>query len=243
VGLLVLVAVQTSTTACAAEPGAPPSTQRTDQPEEPDLKGSPYTEYGEFDERDEEDEVTRFLQYGRFFGVSLGGGLSGATGNRGSLYQGGFPSFELKLHYWFDFNFAVEMALNVNSHFFETQARGAVDTTLLRTGLDLKYYIPVFNLAAPISFANPYLTLGFGSFQKTDRFQREETVDNDSSVGLTVGAGLEFVMSPRRSSFYISGKASSVTFKDSQTADYEAEGFPNLSGLFYTLTAGFLFTW
>jgi hypothetical protein len=121
----------------AASP-APAARSKTLEPEEEDLKGTPYTQYGEFNEQDEEEAVTRYLQYGRFFGVSFGGGLTGVTGVRGTLYQGGLPSFELKLHYWFDFDLAMEMAVNFSSHYFDTVTRGRVDTTLLRLGLDLK---------------------------------------------------------------------------------------------------------
>ncbi len=213
------------------------------QPEDEDLKGSPYTEYGEFNEQVEEEEVTRFLQYGRFFGVSLGAGLSGVTGNRGSVYQGGFPSPELKLHYWFDFDFALEIGVAVSSHYFQTQVNGQTDVTLLRVGADLKYYIPVYNLAAPITFANPYLTFGFGSFTKNDRFQAQEAVDAESSFGLTLGGGLEFVLSPRRSSFYISAKAHVVNFDDTFTTIYQPEGLQDLTGTFYSFAAGVLFTW
>ncbi|NDD92191.1 hypothetical protein EBZ37_08910 [bacterium] len=225
-----------------ASVSAPPSA-RANQPEDQDLKGTPYTEYGEFNEQNEEDNFTRFLQYGRFVGVSLGGGMTGATGNRGSVYQGGFPSFELKLHYWFDFDFALEMSVSTSSFYWDTQTRGHADTTVLRLGLDLKYYIPVYNLAAPVTFANPYLTFGFGGFRRSDTFQREEIVDSDSSVGLGFGGGLEFVLSPRRTYFYLAGKYHLVNFNDSYTTTYQAEGIDDLSGQFFTFTAGFLFTW
>ena len=222
--------------------GAPASAEPL-KPEDEDLKGTPYTEYGEFNEQNEEDSYTRFLQFGRFFGVSVGGGMVGVTGNRGNLYNGGFPSFELKLHYWFDFDFALEMSVSSASFYWETQSRGRVDTSLLRVGLDLKYYIPVYNLAAPITFANPFLTFGFGSFRKSDTFQLQEVIDNDSSVGLGFGGGLEFVMSPRKSYFYLSGKLHLVNFKDTFTTTYQLEDIPDLTGQFFTFTAGVLFTW
>jgi hypothetical protein len=213
-------------------------------PEDQDLKGTPYTEYGEFNEQDEEEATTRFLQYGRFFGVSLGGGMSTVTGNRGSLYQGGFPAVELKLQYWFDFDFALEMGVNLASHYWDAGSRGPVDTSLLRLGLDLKYYVPIYNLAAPITFANPYLTLGFGSIRKSDTFQAEEVVSNDSSVGVSIGAGLEFVVTPRSSSFYIASKLHFVNFADTFTTLYQTDlGIEDLTGQFFTTTAGFLFTW
>jgi hypothetical protein len=231
----------------AATPAASTAPAPADQPGSPedhDLKGTPYTEYGEFNEQDEEEAATRFLQYGRFFGVSLGGGLSTVTGNRGSVYQGGFPAVELKLQYWFDFDFALEMGVNLASHFWDAGSRGRVDTSLLRLGLDLKYYLPVYNLAAPVTFANPYFTLGFGSIRKSDTFQAEEVISNDSSVGISIGAGLEFVVTPRSSSFYIASKLHFVNFADTFTTLYQNDlGLEDLTGQFFSTTAGFLFTW
>jgi opacity protein-like surface antigen len=213
-------------------------------PEDQDLKGTPFTEYGEFNEQDEEESVTRFLQYGRFFGVSVGGGMSTVTGNRGSVYQGGFPALELKLQYWFDFDFALELAASAASHYWDAGSRGRVDTSLLRLGLDLKYYFPVYNLAAPVTFANPFLTLGFGSIRKSDTFQAEEVIANDSSVGLSLGAGLEFVVTPRSSYFYVATKLHFVNFSDTFTTLYQTDlGLADLTGQFITTTAGFLFTW
>jgi hypothetical protein len=87
------------------------------------------------------------------------------------------------------------------------------------------------------------VTFGFGNFRKSDSFQLEEVVDNDSSVGLSLGAGLEFVISPRTSYFYLAAKAYFVNFADTNTTVYQAEGIPNLSGNFYTFTSGVMFTW
>ena len=114
---------------------------------------------------------------------------------------------------------------------------------LLRLGLDLKYYIPVYNLAAPITFANPYLTLGLGGFRKTDKLQAQEVIETDSSAGLSLGAGLEFVVKPRATFFYVATKLHLVTFSDTSTTQYQTEGLENLAGQFITTTAGFLFTW
>ena len=79
------------------------------QPEEEDFSSSPFTEYGEFNEEQDEAADTKFFQYGRLFGVSLGLGFEGVTGNRGLLWQGGFPMIEMKVHYWFDFNVALDL--------------------------------------------------------------------------------------------------------------------------------------
>src|SRR4051812_6901711 len=86
-----------------------PSAGKASQPEDEDFTGSPFTEYGEFNEDADEAADAKFFQYGRLFGISLGGGYQGAGGNRGLLWQGGFPNIDFKLHYWFDFNFALDL--------------------------------------------------------------------------------------------------------------------------------------
>ena len=91
---------------------------KTVQPEEDDFSNTPFTEYGEFNEEADEEADANFFAHGRFFGVSLGLGFEGVTGNRGLLYQGGFPMVNGKIHYWFDFNFALDMDFYFASHFY-----------------------------------------------------------------------------------------------------------------------------
>src|SRR4051794_33185738 len=71
-------------------------------PDEEEIgNGTPFTEYGEFNEEADEEADTQFFQHGRFFGVCLGLGYESVSGNRGALWQGGFPVFDFKLQYWF----------------------------------------------------------------------------------------------------------------------------------------------
>ncbi|MBU6375091.1 MAG: outer membrane beta-barrel protein [Bdellovibrionales bacterium] len=224
--------------------GSTPAEPRASQPEDQDLRGTPYTEYGEFNEQTIEDEFTRFLQYGRFVGVSIGAGYAGATGNRGLRYQGGFPSYELKLNYWFSFDFALEMGVSSSNFFLPLNNNESRDINILRVGLDLKYYIPVQNLSAPLTFANPFFTLGFGNLRKSEKIEAEEAVNVDSTVALDFGAGLEFTLNPRRTYFYLSGKYHLSRFADSSTTKFQAsDGIDDLSGHLFDFTMGFLFTW
>jgi len=219
-------------------------------PEDDDFSNSPFTEYGEFNEEDEEAADTKFFQYGRFFGVSLGLGFEGVTGNRGYLWQGGFPMLDFKVHYWFDFNLALDLGFFTTPHFFqieETQGEGErTNATLSRLGINLKYYFDTKNMSSALSFANPYLLLGAGSFTKTQTASSEEaTPDSDSAFGVSAGAGLEFTLKPRKAFFAIEGKIHAVNFKDTRTNELQntALGLDDLTGYFYTVSGNFLFTW
>jgi hypothetical protein len=229
--------------------GAPesnaPAESKAFQSEEEDFSGTPFTEYGEFNESQSEEADNRFFQNGRFFGVSLGVGMQTVDGARGALWQGGFPMVDFKVHYWFDFNFALDLGFFTAQHYFNTTAlnAGHVDVNLLHVGVDLKYYFDTKNLSAPISFVNPYLILGGGAYTKTQNSNTQQTQDVDTSVGICAGAGLEFVISPRRAYFEIEGKTHIVTYRDTFTTVYQSVGLANMTGNFYTLSGSVLLTW
>jgi outer membrane protein W len=224
-----------------------PKKDRSLPPEEDDFAKTPFTEYGSFNEDAEEDAETRFMQYGRLFGVSVGVGNEGVTGNRGQLWRGGFPLLELKMHYWFDFQLAVDLVFATGKHQYNapsTSAAGTmVDVATTRIGVDLKYYFDVKNLSAPISFCNPYILGGAGSFSKTENNDADTTLNNsDSALYLTGGAGLEFAIKPRKTYFELEGRIMSATFKDTNN-QYTDQGLSDLTGMFYSVTGTFLFTW
>lgn len=235
--------------------GAPPSSSApkdiTNKPEEEDYSQTPYTEYGSFNEDKEEEEDTRFFQYGRFFGLSIGAGLMTADGNRGTLYQGGFPTFDAKVHYWFDFNFALDINFIYSQMYFITDntspvyPAGRYDANIIRLGLDLKYYFDTKNLSAAISFANPYVLVGIGSFTKTisaDQGQGTAT-SSETSVGFDGGVGLEFALKPRKVYLTTEARIHMVSFPDNNTAAFKNQGIGDLHGNFYTFVMGILFTW
>lgn len=230
---------------------APPADEteqkdRTLLPESEDFSNTPFTEYGEFDEEKEEAEATRFFQHGRFFGVSVGGGYEGALGNRGILWQGGFPTVDLKVHYWFDFNFSLALGLTYAPHYFVTNSE-RVNVTLLNMGIDLKYYVDTKNLSAAISFANPYFLIGGGSFSKSQASLTDGSVDKDDSFGISVGAGLEFPIRLKKTYFSLESKMGFVRFDDTYTSKHSSSSskprLEDLSGPFYTVVASILFTW
>jgi opacity protein-like surface antigen len=248
---LFLVFLVTLGTASYARADANDPGGRTDQPEEDDFSGSPYTDYGEFNNQEAEEEAdTRFFQYGRFFGISLGVGTETVTGNRGALWQGGFPTLEFKLHYWFDFNFAMTLDVYSAHHFYDSPDPnvGHTDVNFVHLGIELKYYFDVKNLSSTISFANPYITAGVGPYTKTETSVAIGAPDTDTSIGFSVGAGLEFPVSPKKVYFEFEARMHVVNFKDTSSSDLAAPppaglSLPDLGGQWVTLTGGILFTW
>jgi opacity protein-like surface antigen len=216
------------------------------QEEEEDYKATPYMQYGEFNEEKEEEEELNFFQNGRFFGVSLGLGIETADGNRGTLWKGGFPLVDFKLHYWFDFNFALDLDFYYVQHNYNTGNTGAVNISLFRGGIDLKYYFDTKNIAAPISFANPYLIVGVGDYSETESgatITNSGTPNNSSNIGFAGGAGVEFAVKPRSTYITLEGKINVVTFDLDQTGEFTTYGLPDTTGNLYTFVASILFTW
>ncbi len=213
-----------------------------------EFNDTPYTEYGEFNEEEEETEAATFFQYGRFFGVSLGAGFEGVTGNRGLLYRGGFPTISIKAHYWFDFDFALSMGFVSTSHSYEDANSSNRVTTvrILQFGLDLYWYIPNRNLPAAFTFAHPYLLLSGGSFGKSDTNESGTSTTSDNEFGFGLGAGLEFLISPKKTYFQLEGRMYFVGYEDQFSSRFNtsaAGNIPDLTGNFYTITGSVLFTW
>lgn len=228
-------------------PSNPDGSGRIDSVEDEDYTTTPYTEYGEFQEDANESEVTRFFQYGRFFGVSLGLGVQNALGNRAQLWRGGFPAIDFKVHYWFDFSLALDLGVFFVSHFYDdpnttTTDLGRVDVNVLRLGINFRYYIDIKNLSAAITFANPFIVGGLGSFNRTDNSIKQNTSNPESNYGLSFGAGLEFPIKPKASYFQIEGKGHLVKYKDTFSEAYRPQ-IADLTGPFFSFIASILFTW
>lgn len=183
--------------------------------------------------------------------MSLGLGIETIDGNRGTLYQGGFPTFDGKIHYWFDFNFAMDIDFYLAEHTFNAQstvqgiAPGQYNVNIMHLGVDIKYYFDTKNLAAAISFANPYILAGAGTYTKSTVAAGGQATgsDTDTEVGFDAGAGLEFALKPRKLYFTTEARINIVSFHDSSTTDFAGQGLSNLSGNFYTFIGSLLFTW
>lgn len=215
----------------------------TQKPEEDDYRSTPHLEYGEFNETESENETALFYQYGRFFGVSVGAGFSGATGNRGALWRGGFPQVDFKVVYWFDFQVALALGFSSAPHYYSNGGSRS-DVTLSRLGLDLRYYFDTTNASAAVTFANPYIFLGIGNFrrQETQPLSSASTA-NDNSAVFSVGAGFEFPIKTRSSYFNLEARLSTATFTDDSSPSFASQGIPDLTGLYFSIIGGVLFTW
>lgn len=207
------------------------------------LSTSPYADYASFNEDTEEADYARFLQFGRFFGLSAGFGYHSATGNRGLLWNGGFPMVDLRVHYWFDFQFALDIAFSTASHSFDATSVGTVNVSMTYFGVDLKYYFNTANLSAPFTFASPYVILGGGSFSKTEAVTTSNFSEPDSAFGFLAGAGLEFLLAPKKSYFLLEARLYSVGFKDQFSSAPAGSGIDDLTGAFFSVTGSVMFTW
>ena len=109
---------------------------------------------------------------------------------------------------------------------------GHVDVeALIHVGIDVKYYFDTKNLSSAISFANPYLLAGFGAYSQTiSSFTASTTQPADTSIGMGIGGGLEFALSPKKAYLEIEGRYHIVTFQDTFTQNFSSEGIPDLTG-------------
>ena len=228
-------------TAHAQAPTAPAVAPKHEDPGLFD-QSTPYLEYGDFNINDDDDADTMYFQYGRFFGLSLGLGYETATGNRGLLYTPAFPRFDLKVHYWFDFQLAMNLGIFFASHTFDFG--GAINSVkLLGYGVDLKYYFDVRNASAALSFSNPFLIGGIGSISKTQTNSTLTTPDTDSTFSANFGAGLEFPIVHKKTYFILEGRYHTQNFTDTNETKYKTKQIPDLTGGFFTMMGHILFTW
>jgi hypothetical protein len=215
-----------------------------------DILHGPYSEYGEFDSGEDEDENEKFFQYGRFFGVGLGAGVTTATGNAGRLYTGSSPMVDLRINYWFDFHFALQMDVQNSKHSYNAPPDGLSDVNLFRTLLQVKYYLDTHDLAAPISFISPNFILGGGFYQRTDNIGSGNTdstagnaIENQNTFGLNGGIGFELTLKPKRIYLQLEGLVHMAQFRDDFTSKFRASGIPDRTGYWVTGGAALMWTW
>jgi len=235
---LVLVSLLASHAAFAFDP-----TQNDKPVQSPGSQGdefseTPYTRYGEFNEDEDEAEATVFFQYGKFFGVSAGLGFQGVTGNRGTLWDGGFPLLSIKVHYWFSFTLALALEFTTVNHTYSSS--GVKDVTMTHFGVDIRYYIDTHDAPDVITFASPFLLFGGGVYTKTETQSGSTTKDTDGPFGVDVGMGVQFPIQHKKIYFDLEAKFMIVPFADRTTV---ADGLDNRDGIFYSVLGSFLFTW
>lgn len=219
------------------------SSSAADQPESPDYSETPYTRFGEFNEEKDEAEATAFFQNGRFFGVSVGSGIHGVTGDRGIIWQGGFPMLDFRLHVWLTLGLAVQLQIAYAPYSYQDSST-RVDVSLYRMGADLKYYFDLANLSSALTFANPYIFAGGGVFTKNQaNISNTAQQDSENAPGLSFGAGLEFPIKDRKVYANLEMGFHAVTFSDRFSTRFRSQGAASQKGLFYSTAVSLLFTW
>ena len=206
-------------------------------------QSSPYLEYGDFNMAEEENQDALYFQYGRFFGFSLGLGYQTATGNRGKLYDPAIPRFDIRIHYWFNFNFALELGLFMANHSFKYE-NTTFETKFIGYGMHLKYYFDVRDASAALTFSNPFLSGGIGAWSMSQTKVGSTQPDKDSTLSLDIGGGLEFPIVYKKTYFILEALYHTQSFADSNGNNNEfGNRVPDLNGGFITLMGHFMFVW
>jgi hypothetical protein len=109
-------------------------------------------------------------------------------------------------------------------------------------GLDLKYYFDVRNSAAALSFSNPFIIGGIGAISKNQSSATSIQPTADSTMSVSMGAGLEFPISYKKTYLILEGRYHTQSFADTISPDYKNR-VTDLSGGFMTVMFHLLFTW
>jgi hypothetical protein len=205
-----------------------------------------FSTYADFQRGDEEQKDAFFNQFGRFCGIGVGLGTDFVTGNRGKLWQGGFPTFNFQVHYWFNFHVALHLGLMTSQHYYTSKLSGITGKTtvsLSNLGVGLRYYLDTKDLNAPLTFSSPFFSATGSLYYKTENAILAATTTNDAAMGFALGAGFEFPINPLKTYTNIEAKIHFVTFLDTYSALYQSVDIPDLTGYMITLTGSILFTW
>lgn len=213
-----------------------------------EIISGPFSEYGEFDSSEDEAADERFFQFGRFFGVGLGFGSTTATGNAGQLYQGGFPTVDFRIDYWFDFQFALQFDIANSKHNYDVQPDGLTDVNLFRTMIQVKYYLDTRDLSAPITFVSPHLIAGGGFYRRTDNVEGSDattanTTETVNAFGFNAGLGLELTLKPKKTYLQFEGLVHFVQFSDQFDQKFARAGIPDKTGAWISAGVSILWTW
>jgi hypothetical protein len=239
--LLIVFIASTQTTARAQTREAAPA-----DPESDNFLSGPFSEFGEFNSSEDEEADERFFQSGRFFGVGLGLGLTSATGNAGLLYEGGFPTIDFRLNYWFDFFVALQIIARNSVHTYDIAPDGRTNTSLFRLLGQVKYYIDTKDLSAPITFIGPHLLFGAGMYRRTDNLQLQATTETASNFGINAGGGFELTLKPKKFYLTIEALVNFVTFRDAYDPRFQQQdpnAIPDRTGLWVDSTVSLTWTW
>lgn len=202
---------------------------------------NPFADYVPFEDEYDVDENERFMYFGRFFAVGLGAGTQTFGGNIGKLYNTALPTFHFNLLYFFDFRFAGQLHFSSASHSFSAAPNGYVEASLLKLGIDLKYYVDTKNLSAPLTASNPYIIAGVANTFRSQIFHHFGNTDKDTALTLGAGVGFEFALKPRKISLGTEFRVEQVFFQDRFSQEYLVSGIEDTTGALFSFTTNILF--
>lgn len=183
--------------------------------------------------------------------MGLGGGFTSASGNAGRLYQGGFPTLDFQLVYWFDFHFAFSLGIQNSKHSYDVQPDGLTSVNLFRFIPQIRYYFDTHDLSAPLAFVGPHLLAGAGIYKRTDNIGSGTgatttggTIQEEQAVGFNAGLGFELTLKPKKTFLDLNAAAHFVSFNDQFDTKFASTGgIPDKTGTWYSFGMMLLFTW
>lgn len=228
------------------------------------IGGDIFNDFNEDLESDKVLEDERFYQYGRFFAINLGFGLTEFTGNRGAAYDNSPPTLNLSVMAFSNFRVAYLLGIAFSKHsmFFASptagssiigglvnNAFGLIEVNMLRFYTGFRYYIDTADLGTALTYSNPYFTMRMEYWYVTNKFLDQPTLDDDSGGGIggSFGGGLEFPIELRESYVNFEFLVHTVNFEDRLTNDYQpvngGNGFSDLEGLGLTYMLNYVMAW
>jgi hypothetical protein len=217
--------------AFAAEEQTAPGTQELQ---------NPFSDFVPFEDEYDVEDDERFMYFGRFFAVSLGTGANVFGGNIGELYNTALPILDLRLIYFFDFRLAGSIGFSDAGFAFNAAPVGAVNVNMMRLNADLKYYFDTKNVSAPLTYASPYAVGGVSQVFRTQVFQDHNDIEKDNAFGVSAGLGMEFALSPRKTSIGVEGRIYEIFFQDRYSQEYLPSGIQDLTGPMYSFTTNMI---
>ena len=204
-------------------------------------------------------EDERFFNYGRFFTLNLGLGLTHFTGNRGLAYSNNPPTFNLGIMAFTDFQVSFLLGVSSSKHsmYFEDLVEkdpeaplGVVEVNMFRSYVGFRYYIDTTDLNTALTYSNPYITMRFEYWYVNNTFIDRGEIDDDTGggTGASFGGGLEFPIQLKRSYINYEFLVHTVNFHDRLTRDYQetknsSRGHNDLSGLGVSSMVSYVINW
>lgn len=189
---------------------------------DPDEAYDPFTDYSEFDEESDEEADINFFKNGRFFTLGLAAGSRGFTGNFATTYQGA-PTFGIYITYFFDLRLALSVGFKTGDHAVKFSTN---DGTKIYTGnlsmsamtFDFKYYLSTQNMTRGLADIGPYFIGGLGQFYRTYTIADLDGYSRDSTMGFSLGAGIEIPLMRKKAFLGLQGVYHYVEFNDENKA-------------------------